>query len=149
MNVILTKDVKNIGSAGDLVKVAVGFARNFLIPSGSAKEATAAEMKKAEEIRKNRIVRHAEIVKNADKIAEKLTANKIVISRKVSSGIKLFGGVSELDIAVALQEQTKVELEKSHIHLSKGHLKTIGDHTVDVHLYEGKHAKITVEIIPA
>lgn len=149
MNVILTKDVKNIGFTGDVVKVAIGYARNFLIPSGSAKEATPAEMKKAEDVRASRVARHEEIIKNADKIAEKLSSTKIVITRKVSSGTKLFGGVSESDIASAIQTQAKVELEKSHVHLSKGHLKTVGEHTVDVHLYEGKHAKILVEIIPA
>jgi len=149
MNVVLTKDVKNIGFAGDIVKVAVGFARNFLIPNGLGKEATPAEMKKAEQVRASRVARHEEIVKNSDKIAEKLMATKISIARKVSSGIKLFGGVSESDIASAIHDQAKVELEKSHVHLSHGHLKTVGDHTVDVHLYEGKHVKIVVEIIPA
>lgn len=145
MNVVLTKDIKNLGFAGDVVRVAIGYARNFLIPQGSAVEATPAEIERAEKIKADRIARHEEIVKNADAVAKKLEDTVLTFARKVSSGEKLFGGVSTEDIAEALTTQAKVELEKSHVHM-KGHIKTLGKHTVDIHLYEGKHVAITVVV---
>jgi large subunit ribosomal protein L9 len=148
MNIVLLQDVKHVGFAGDIADVAIGYARNFLIPKGLATEATPSEIQKAEQLRKKRIVKHEEIVANADKIAEKLNEATITLTRKVSSGDHLFGGVSENDIAEAIKEQCKVEIDKSHVHLEGGHIRNTGDHIVDVHLYEGKHIKIDVKVVP-
>ena len=145
MNVVLTQDVKHLGFAGDIVDVAVGYARNFLIPRGSAVVATPAEVKRAEKLRAERMARREEIVQRADEIAEQLKNTALRFAKKVSSGDKLFGGISEADIAQALANQAKVEIEKSHIHMT-GHIKTLGEHTVDVHLYEGKHVPVTVVV---
>lgn len=146
MNVVLKQDIKGLGYNGDVVKVAIGYARNFLIPQGLGVFATPAEVKKSEQVRSERIARHEEVVKNAKAIADKLEGTTLTFARKVSKGDKLFGGVSESDIATALLEQAKTEIDKSQVHLSEGHLKTLGEHQVDVHLYEGKHVTITVQI---
>lgn len=145
MEVVLLQNVKHVGFAGDIVKVALGYARNFLLPNGLASIATPTEKAKAEEIKANRVAKQEEIQKNADEVAKKLEASTITLKRKVSSGDKLFGGVSEIDLAEAILDQAKVDLDKSHIHLH-GHLKTVGEHKVDVHLYEGKHVSISVVI---
>jgi len=147
MNLVLQKDVKNLGFAGDVVSVAVGYARNFLIPKGFAIEATPTEIERAEKIRAERIAKREEIAKNAEKIAEKLKNIVVKIARKVSGGTKLFGGVSESDIADALKDQAKIELDKSHIHLKNGHLKTLGEHSVDIHLHGDTHATVVIEIV--
>ncbi len=146
MNVILTKDIKKLGYAGDIIDVAVGYARNFLVPQGLATEATPLEIKKSEAVRAERVAKHEEIIANADKIAEKINEKTITLTGKVSSGEKLFGGFSTADIAAAIADQLKVEVDKSHISLEGGHIKTLGDHVVDVHLYEGKHVKIDVKV---
>lgn len=148
MNIVLLQDVKHVGFAGDVAEVAIGYARNFLIPQGLATEATPSEVKKAEELREQRIVKHEEIVANAEKIAEKLDQATITLARKVSSGDHLFGGVSESDIVEAVKEQCKLEIDKSHVHIDGGNIRTTGDHIVDIHLYEGKHVKIDVKVVP-
>lgn len=145
---VLTQNVKQLGFAGDVVQVAVGYARNFLVPNGLAVEATPTEVKRAEAVKAERVARHEEIAKNAEDVAKKLEEATLTFSEKVSSGDKLFGGISEADIAEALEKQAKVEIEKSNIHM-KGHIKTLGEHTVDVHLYEGKHVAVKVNITEA
>ncbi len=146
MNVVLQQDIKGLGFNGDVVNVAIGYARNFLIPRGIGVFATPAQVKKSEKIRSERVARHEEIIKNAKVVADKLEGIILTFARKVSKGDKLFGGVSESDIATALVEQAKFEIDKSQIRLGDGHIKTIGEHKVDVHLYEGKHVTITVQV---
>ncbi len=146
MNVVLKDDIKGLGLSGDVVKVALGYARNFLIPNGFASYATPAEVKKSESVRAERIAKHDEMVKNLEGVAAKLESVELSFTRKVSKGDKLFGGVSEADIAEALLQQAKVEIDKSQVHLTDGHIKTIGEHPVDVHLYEGRHVTVTVKV---
>jgi large subunit ribosomal protein L9 len=144
MNIVLHEDVKGLGYRGDIVKVAIGYARNFLLPRGIGKIATPAQVGKAEKLKAERVTQHAEVAENAERIAKELEGKSVSFSRKVSGGTKLFGGISEHDIADALLEQAKIEIDKSQIRLEGGHIKTVGEHTADIHLHEGKHARIKV-----
>lgn len=146
MNIVLHEDVKGLGYRGDIVKVAIGYARNFLLPRGIGKLASPAQVAKAEKLKAERVTQHAEVAENADRVAKQLEGKSVSFRRKVSSGNKLFGGISAQDIADALLEQVKIEIDKSQIHLEGGHIKTVGEHTADIHLHEGKHAQITVMI---
>jgi large subunit ribosomal protein L9 len=146
MNVILKQDVKHLGFSGDIVEVAIGYARNFLIPNRLATVATPAEQKQAEQVRAERVAKKDEIMQNAEKIAKDLDGKTVSFTKKVSSGNKLFGGISEIDVAEAVKEQLKIEIDKSQIKIDGGHIKTIGEHKVDIHLFEGKHLQITAEV---
>ncbi len=147
MNVVLKQDIKGLGFSGDVVKVALGYARNYLIPQGFAVFATPAEVQRSEKVRAERVKRHEEVVKNAEAIAKELEGITLTFARKVSKGDHLFGGVSESDIAEALQAQAKVEIDKSQVHLEE-HIKTTGEHSADVHLYEGRHVTVQVVVEP-
>lgn len=146
MNIVLKQDVKGLGFSGDIVRVAIGYARNFLIPQGIGVLATLQEIDRSKQIRAERIAKHDEIIKHADTIAKKLEAVTLEFKRKASRGTKLFGGIGESDIAEALLQQGKVEIDKSQIHLTDGHIKTTGEHTVDIHLYEGKHVQVKINV---
>jgi large subunit ribosomal protein L9 len=146
MNVVLLQDVKPLGFTGDVIFVKKGYGRNFLIPNGFATEANPLEIKRAEKIKAERIASHEEIVKNADAISKKLDGKVVILSGKVSKENKLFGGFSKENIAEAIEEQEKVKIDKSNIHLKGGHIKTLGEHAVDVHLYEGKHVTIRIRV---
>lgn len=146
MNIVLTHDVRHLGYAGDVVSVATGYARNYLIPQGFAALANATDMKRAEEVRKNRIRKQEELLEKFEAIAEELKSAHITLSRKTSSGGKLFGGVSETDIAETLQQQKKIEVDRRYIILPNGHLKTTGEHEVKIVFSGEKQVSIIVSI---
>src|SRR5271154_4610349 len=126
MQVILMEKVLNLGSLGDVVKVKDGYARNFLIPRGKAKRVTEATLKEFElkraELEK---VAAGELAKAQEKGA-KLDGLLLQITRKASEDGKLFGSVTNFDIAEALQAQG-FDIERSHTRLPQGPLKQIGD----------------------
>jgi len=141
MQIILLDKVVNLGALGEVVKVKDGYARNFLIPSGRARRATAAAIKEFE-------VKRAELEKvAAAKLAEsqaqgeKLHGASVKLTQKAGVDGRLFGSVTNLDIA---HELTKLgfAVAKSQIRMPNGQLKTVGDHTVSVAL----HTDVTVEI---
>jgi large subunit ribosomal protein L9 len=145
MQVILKKDVKGTGKAGDIVKVSDGFARNRLIPGGFAVEATAANKKKIERQKAARAAEEAELKAEAEKAAKELSSKKVVLKTKVGEGGKLFGSVTSMDIADAIKEQTGVEVDRKKIVLDKP-IKETGVHTVELKLYPEVSAKISVQI---
>ena len=145
MQVILLDKVVNLGILGDVVKVKDGYARNFLIPTGQARRATAAA--KAEfEARRAELEKHA-----ADKLAAaqalgaKLHEQTIKLTQKAGVDGRLFGSVTNHDIADELKKQG-FDVHKSQIRLPNGPIKTIGDTTVAVSLHTDVDAKITVAV---
>lgn len=145
MQIILMEKVINVGQLGDVVKVKNGYARNFLIPQGKAKRATAANMAEFE-------VRRAEIeaadkAKLADAQArgEKLAGVTVQISQKAGVDGKLFGSVTNADIAAALVAQGHA-VEKSQVQMSEGHIKQIGDYTVSVALHTDVAVDVAVSV---
>lgn len=146
MQVILMEKVVNLGQLGDVVKVKNGFARNFLIPQGKAKRAT--ENNVADFAVRRAELEAAEQAKLADAQAraEKLGGLTVQIAQKAGVDGKLFGSVTNADIADALEAQG-FKIEKAQVRMSEGHLKQIGDHTISISLHADVLAGITVSVV--
>ena len=145
MQVILLDKVVNLGALGDVVKVKDGYARNFLIPTGQARRATAAA--KAEfEARRAELEKHAaDKLAAAQAVGEKLGGQTIKLTQKAGVDGRLFGSVTNHDIADELKKQG-FDVHKSQIRLPNGPIKTIGDTTVAVSLHTDVDAEITVSV---
>lgn len=145
MEVILKKDIKGTGKAGDIVNVSDGYARNKLIPSGQAVEATEANKRAIAREKANLAQKIAEEKAAAEAFAKILEQKPIIVKTKVGEGGKLFGSITSMDIAVAIKEQTGNEVDKKKIVLSKP-IKEIGTSKVEIKLYQDVTAKIDVRI---
>jgi large subunit ribosomal protein L9 len=141
MQIILLEKVVNLGNLGDVVKVKDGYARNFLIPFGRARRATALAIKefalKRAELEKAAAAKLAEM----QAVGEKLGGTVIKLTQKAGVDGRLFGSVTNFDIAAELAKQN-FAVTKSHIRMPNGPLKTVGDHPVSVAL----HTDVTVDI---
>ena len=148
MQLILLEKVVNLGQLGDIVKVKDGYGRNFLIPQGKAKRAT--EKNKAEfEVRRAELEKQqAAILADAQARAEKLEGLMVQISQKAGVDGKLFGSVTNTDIAEALNAQG-FEVAKADIRMPNGHLKQIGDYPITIDLHSDVTANITVSVLGA
>ena len=145
MQIILLDKVVNLGNLGEVVKVKDGYARNFLIPFGRARRATAAAIKEFE-------VKRAELEKAAAaKLAEmqaqgaKLGGMTVKLTQKAGVDGRLFGSVTNADIAQEVSKQG-FEVSKSQVRLPNGPLKTVGDHAVSVSLHTDVLVDITVTV---
>jgi large subunit ribosomal protein L9 len=145
MIVILLKDVKGTGKAGEIVKVSDGYARNMLIPRGMAKEATDGNVRSLEKAKAVQAQKDAEAKAAAEKLAEELKSKEIVIRTKGGEGGKLFGSITSKDIEAAVKEQLSVKIDKKKIQLESP-LKQIGEYEVPVKLYAGVPAVIRVKV---
>jgi large subunit ribosomal protein L9 len=146
MQIILMEKVANVGQLGDVVKVKNGYARNFLIPQGKAKRATAANMAEFEARRAE--IEAADKAKLADAQArgEKLAGLTVQIAQKAGVDGKLFGSVTNADIAAALVAQGHA-VEKTQVQMPEGHLKQIGDYSVSIGLHTDVVVEITVSVL--
>jgi large subunit ribosomal protein L9 len=146
MQVILMEKVINLGQLGDVVKVKNGFARNFLIPQGKAKRAT--EHNVADFAVRRAELEAADQAKLADAQARgaKLEGATVQIVQKAGVDGKLFGSVTNADVAAALEAQGH-KVEKGQVHMATGHLKQIGDHPVTVSLHPDVVANVTVTVV--
>jgi large subunit ribosomal protein L9 len=146
MQLILLEKVVNLGQLGDIVKVKDGYGRNFLIPQGKAKRAT--EKNKAEfEVRRAELEKQqAAILADAQSRAEKLEGQLVKISQKAGVDGRLFGSVTNTDIAEALNAMG-FEVAKADIRMPTGHLKQIGDYPIVVALHHDAVAHITVSVL--
>jgi len=146
MQVILMEKVINLGQLGDVVKVKNGFARNFLIPQGRAKRAT--ENNVADFAARRAELEAAEAAKLVDAQARgaKLEGLTVQIVQKAGVDGKLFGSVTNADVAAALVAQGH-KVEKSQVHMQTGHLKQIGDHSITVSLHPDVVANVTVTVV--
>lgn len=146
MIVILQKDVKGTGKAGEIVKVNDGYARNMLIPRGLAKEATQGNVRSLEKQKEIQAKKDAEARARAEELAERLTKETIVIRTKGGEGGRLFGSITSKDLEEAIKEQMGVTLDKKKIQM-EGPIKTVGTHEVKAKLYAGVPGTIKVEVI--
>ena len=146
MQVILLEKISNLGGLGDVVKVRNGFARNFLIPQGKAKRATESAIKEFEARRADLEQAQAERLAQAQVIGEKLTGLVCKIAMKAGVDGRLFGSVTNYDIAEALRKQG-FEVAKGLIRLPEGPLKAVGEHHVAVALHSDVVADITVAVV--
>jgi large subunit ribosomal protein L9 len=146
MQIILLEKVVNLGQLGDVVKVKDGYARNFLIPKGKAKRANAANLAEFEARRTELEKLQAVALAAATAKAEKLEGLMVQIAQKAGVDGRLFGSVTNHDIADALKAQG-IEIEKGDIRMPLGPLKQIGDHPLVVDLHTDVHATITVSVL--
>ena len=146
MQIILMEKVVNLGNLGDIVKVKEGYARNYLIPQGKAKRATEQNKKVFEERRAELEKVQGEQLVAAQALAAKLEGLMVQITRKAGVDGRLFGSVSNFDIADALQAQG-ITVEKADIRLPLGPLKQIGDNPIEVALHTDVIATITVSVL--
>ena len=147
MQVILMEKVVNLGGLGDVVKVKDGFARNYLIPHGKAKRATEANLKEFEGRRAELEKKANEQLKGAQERAEKLEGQKVDIAAKASVDGRLFGSVTNADIAEALTKSTGIEVKKADIRMPQGPLKHIGEFPLVVQLHSDVLSNITVHVV--
>ena len=117
MIVILNRDVKGTGKAGDIVKVSDGYARNMLIPKGYAKEATEGNVRNLEKQKAIAAEKKAEEKAAAQALAEKISAVSVTIKTKAGEGGRIFGSITSKDISEALMEQHKLAVDKKKIQL--------------------------------
>lgn len=146
MQIILLDKVVNLGGLGDVVKVKDGYARNFLIPQGKAKRATAANLAEFEARRAELERVAAEQFAAAQVLGEKLEGLAVTITRKAGVDGRLFGSVTNADIAEALKAHDFV-VEKSAVRMPQGPLKMVGEAAVGVALHTDVLANITVTVV--
>ena len=146
MQVILLEKVGNLGSLGDVVKVKDGYGRNFLIPHGKAKRATETNMAEFETKRAELEKQQAVLLTAAQKRVKDLEGYKLEILQKSGVDGKLFGSVSNIDIAEALNK-AGLKVVKAEIRMPDGPLKTIGDHPITIALHHDVITEIVVTVI--
>jgi large subunit ribosomal protein L9 len=146
MKLILKKDVENLGFADDVVEVKNGYGRNYLIPNGLALLATPSAKKVLAETLKQRAFKEKKEIDDAEKIGKKLGGLEIKILTKAGSGDKLFGSVSNADVAEAFAKQG-VELEKKFITVPGGTIKRLGQYEASVRLHREVIVSVAFEVI--
>jgi large subunit ribosomal protein L9 len=146
MQIILLEKVVNLGNLGDIVKVKDGYARNFLIPGKKARRATKDAIAEFEVRRAELEKVAAEKLTAAQKQGEKLNGFTVQISQKAGVDGRLFGSVTNFDIAEALTKQG-FAVEKSQVRLPTGPLKTTGEHPVSVALHTDVVSEITIAVV--
>jgi large subunit ribosomal protein L9 len=146
MEVILRKDVDELGLEGDIVDVAKGYARNFLIPQGMAVAASAQNIKAMEMHRKKIDARRVKATEEAERLRERVEGLEITISQKAGEEGKLYGSVTSMDIAAELEKQGII-IDRRKINLEKP-LKTLGEFQVPVKIYPTVTGVITVWVVP-
>ena len=144
MEIILREDVEKLGSRGDVVKVASGYARNFLLPKKLAVAATDANKKIVEQEKQAHLRREAKQVGEAQDLAKLMGSVTVTIARKAGENDQLFGSVTAADIADALAAQ-KYTVERRKIVLDEP-IRTLGEHKVTIRLHREVPAEITVNV---
>jgi len=146
MKVILLKDVKGLGKAGELVNAKDGYARNFLFPKKLAIEATDANLKKWEEEMAKKKQKQQEEYEEAVKLKEKIESISIQLKSKSGEGGKLFGSITSKDVAQALKAQHNIDIDKKKIEM-KNNIKSLGTTTVEVKVYPEVTATLKVNVV--
>jgi len=146
MQIILLEKVINLGTLGDVVRVKDGYARNFLIPQGKAKRATAASLADFEKRRAELEKAHAELLAQTQEKGAKLEGMLVQVTQKAGVDGKLFGSVTNSDISEALKKQG-FDVPKAAIRMPEGPLKMIGDYPIKVALHADVVVSITVSVL--
>ena len=146
MKIVLREDVESLGHKGDLVDVADGYARNFLVPRGLAMKATRGGIAQAEAMRRNRSAREDRDREAAQELAGKLTASPIVVTANAGEGGKLFGSITSSDIADAIAQQAGAEVDRRSIQLPEP-IKELGELEVPVRLHADVTASVQVTVV--
>jgi large subunit ribosomal protein L9 len=147
MKIILQKEVEKLGAPGDVVNVADGYARNFLIPQGLAAPASQGGVRHAARLKKAYQERVQKAVVEARSIADKLSSNPVRIHARAGEEGKLFGSITVADVADELTKVAGESIDRKRIHLPDP-IRSVGTHEVTVHLHPDVDATVTVEVVP-
>ncbi len=145
MRIVLRADVDNLGKKGDLVDVADGYARNYLVPRGLALRASAGSQKQADAMRRNRDARERREREAAQELAAQFQGRTITIKARAGGEGRLFGSVTSIDVADAIQRQTGADVDRRKIALDEP-LKELGAVDLEVRLHPDVVATVHVEV---
>ncbi len=145
MKVLLVKDVKSLGKAGEVKEVKDGYGKNFLIAKGFAKHATPEIIEEHKKMMAEKEAEEKAEIARLQELAKKLDKLEIIIKKKVGENGHLFGAVTKEEIAEALKAEHGIEIDKKHI-TEKKPIKSVGEHDVDVKLGHGIHATLHVDV---
>ena len=148
MKLILTREVAKLGTAGDVVTVKDGYARNFLLPRGAAIAWTLGGEKQIEGIRRARAAREVRDIDHAKEIKAALEAAKVTVAVKTGTAGRLFGSVTDKDIAAAIKATAKIDIDRHNIKTS-GHIKKTGNYSVKVSLGHNVVATVAISVTAA
>ncbi len=146
MKVLLRSDVATLGKKGDLVSVADGYARNYLVPQGLAVRASRGAEKQAEEMKRARVTRDARDLDAARELASRLTGKNILIPARAGEGGKLFGSITSSEVVAAVQQDTGIELDRRKLDLDEP-IKALGIHLVPFRLHPNVDLTLTIEVV--
>ena len=144
--VMLMDDVRHLGKSGAIVKVAPGYARNYLVPTGLAAPATEAATRRLKKLEAERAARAAEEKKAALELAKKLEKLEITVSANTTDGKKLYGAVSVTDLLAAIEAQRGVKIERGQFSLEES-LREVGEYEAKIDLGHGVFAKCKITIL--
>jgi large subunit ribosomal protein L9 len=148
MKVILIKEVPDLGAKGDIVDVADGYARNYLVPKAFAVKATPGALQQAESMRRAREEAARKSLADAESLAQNLVGARVVVAARAGDEGKLFGSIGTADIVAAIKKFTGVEIERGHIK-PMAPIKEIGLHEVALQPHEQVEFSVTLDVIPA
>ncbi|TEB17820.1 50S ribosomal protein L9 [Pelotomaculum sp. FP] len=146
MKVILLKDVPGQGKRGDVINVAEGYARNYLLPRNLASEASQGKMKELAERQQANALKGEKIRREAEELAARLGKITVVVQTKAGEGGKLFGSVNNKDVCDAMVLQHRIRLDKKKVIL-KEPIKQLGEYSVVAKLHPDVHAEIKVKVV--
>ncbi len=145
MKIVLREDVDNLGKKGDLVEVADGYARNYLVPRGLALRASAGSQKQAEAMRRNREARERREREAAQALAAQFQGRTVTIKARAGGEGRLFGSVTSIDVAEAIERQTGAAVDRRKISLDEP-LKELGGVDLEVKLHPDVVATVHIEV---
>ncbi len=147
MELILKKDVENLGFKDDVVTVKNGYGRNYLIPQGMAVLATPSAKKVLEENLRQKAHKEKQAIEGAQQVAEALKTLEIKIPAKVGAADKLFGSVTNIDLAAALEKEGH-SIDKKYISIKGGAIKRAGPYQADIRLHREVQVEFDFEVVP-
>lgn len=146
MKVVLREDVRKLGNKGDIVDVAEGYGRNYLIPRGLADPVTKGVLKEVSLVEKSRAKQEKRLLKNAQDLAARLEGMSVTVSTRAGEGGKLYGAVTSKDIAAELQRLAGKKIDKKKIALAEP-IKNLGTYPVQIRLHPGVHVEVEVNVV--
>ncbi len=146
MRLILLRDVASLGRKGDVVDVADGYARNFLLPRNLAQEANRGALAVLGEQKKAQVRREEDALSDARALAGRIEGTKLAVKARAGENGRLFGAVTNADVAAAITAAVAVPIDKHKVEV-KGQIKSLGSYPVEVKLHKSVVAKATIDVI--
>jgi large subunit ribosomal protein L9 len=148
MKIILLSDVKPLGTTGNVIEVADGYARNYLLPRGLAAEASKGSLALLEQQRRAKARRDAEAVANAEALGKQLEDLQLTVPAKAGGNGKLFGAVTNANVAEAIHAALGIDIDRHKIEIPDN-IKSLGSYPVEIRLGKNLVAKTTVKVVAA